>query len=66
MSCRDAGAHSWWVTNCTLTAGSVMHRSPPNLSDKTRIIYTFHMIEGTCRYDEKNWLQTDEEFTKLF
>lgn len=43
-----------------------MHRSPPNLSDKTRIIYTFHMIEGTCRYDEKNWLQTDEEFTKLF
>ena len=34
-----------------------MHRSPPNPSDKTRIIYTFHMIEGAkgVKYDEKNW-----------
>lgn len=42
-----------------------MHRSPPNTSDKTRIIYTFHMIDGACHYDEKNWLQTKEPFTKL-
>lgn len=49
-----------------LIAGGVMHRSPPNLSGKTRIIYTFHMIDGVCKYDEKNWLQTEEEFTKLF
>jgi hypothetical protein len=34
-----------------------MHRSPPNPSDKTRMIYTFHMIEGGAEYDAKNWLQ---------
>ncbi|WWD19605.1 hypothetical protein CI109_104067 [Kwoniella shandongensis] len=45
-----------------LIHGSVMHRSPPNPSDKTRIIYTFHMIEGGkgVKYDEKNWLQPTE------
>lgn len=33
-----------------------MHKSPPNPSDKSRLIYTFHMIEGEgARYDEKNW-----------
>ena len=33
-----------------------MHRSPPNPSDKSRLIYTFHMIEGEgAVYDEKNW-----------
>lgn len=33
-----------------------MHRSPPNPSDKSRLIYTFHMIEGKgAVYDEKNW-----------
>jgi hypothetical protein len=34
-----------------------MHRSPPNPSDKSRVIYTFHMIEGGKGhvYDEKNW-----------
>ena len=34
-----------------------MHRSPPNPSDKTRIIYTFHMIEGGkgVKFDKKNW-----------
>lgn len=33
-----------------------MHKSPPNPSDKSRLIYTFHMIEGDgARYDEKNW-----------
>jgi phytanoyl-CoA hydroxylase len=37
--------------------GSVMHRSPPNPSDKSRLIYTFHMIEGAdgYTYDENNW-----------
>ncbi|WVQ84482.1 hypothetical protein IAT38_006634 [Cryptococcus sp. DSM 104549] len=46
-----------------LIHGSVMHRSPPNPSDKTRIIYTFHMIEGgkEVKYDERNWLQPTEE-----
>lgn len=47
----------------SLTAGSVMHRSPPNPSEKTRMIYTFHMIDGAegITYDEKNWLQPGPE-----
>ncbi|WVQ74240.1 hypothetical protein IAR50_003837 [Cryptococcus sp. DSM 104548] len=53
-----------------LIHGSVMHKSPPNPSDKTRIIYTFHMIEGGkgVKYDEKNWLQPTAEmpFQALF
>jgi hypothetical protein len=37
-------------------AGGVMHKSPPNPSDESRLIYTFHMIEGEgAKYDEKNW-----------
>ena len=34
-----------------------MHQSPPNPSDKSRLIYTFHMIEGADghKYDGKNW-----------
>ncbi|KAI9634113.1 uncharacterized protein MKK02DRAFT_34716 [Dioszegia hungarica] len=45
-----------------LIHGSVMHRSPPNPSEKSRLIYTFHMIEGAegYTYDEKNWLQPTE------
>ena len=36
--------------------GSVMHKSPPNPSDRSRLIYTFHMIEGEgAKYDDKNW-----------
>ncbi|WVR00282.1 hypothetical protein IAU59_007425 [Kwoniella sp. CBS 9459] len=46
-----------------LIHGSVMHKSPPNPSDKSRLIYTFHMIEGGKGYvyDEKNWLQPTKE-----
>ncbi|KAJ1921337.1 hypothetical protein H4219_000653 [Mycoemilia scoparia] len=47
--------------------GSVIHRSAPNRSEKSRHIYTFHMIEGAYSYDEKNWLQPrTKPFTKLF
>ncbi|TXT10873.1 hypothetical protein VHUM_02378 [Vanrija humicola] len=53
-----------------LIHGSVMHRSPPNPSDRTRMIYTFHMIEGAdgSVYDEKNWLQPTQEmpFQRLY
>ena len=39
-----------------------MHKSPPNPSDKSRLIYTFHMIEGEgAVYDEKNWYATRSE-----
>ncbi|KAI8869365.1 phytanoyl-CoA dioxygenase, partial [Ramicandelaber brevisporus] len=31
-----------------LIHGSIVHRSAPNLSDKSRYIYTFHMIEGAA------------------
>ncbi|EIW72106.1 hypothetical protein TREMEDRAFT_70626 [Tremella mesenterica DSM 1558] len=44
-----------------LIHGSVMHRSPPNPSDSSRLIYTFHMIEGKAKYDERNWLQPTRE-----
>ncbi|KAJ7072357.1 phytanoyl-CoA dioxygenase, partial [Mycena amicta] len=40
-----------------LIHGSVLHKSERNLSDKTRFAYTFHMIEGAAKYDQKNWLQ---------
>ncbi|WVR07694.1 hypothetical protein IAU60_004736 [Kwoniella sp. DSM 27419] len=53
-----------------LIHGSVMHKSPPNPSDKSRLIYTFHMIEGGkgYKYDDRNWLQPTPEtpFPKLF
>ena len=35
--------------------GSVIHKSAPNFSDKSRYIYTFHVIEGTAKYPKDNW-----------
>lgn len=48
--------------------GNILHKSEKNLSQKGRIIYTFHVIEGEgTKYDEKNWLQPPAEgFTKLY
>ncbi|ERF76452.1 hypothetical protein EPUS_07332 [Endocarpon pusillum Z07020] len=51
-----------------LIHGNLLHKSEKNLSQKGRIIYTFHVIEGEEQYDEKNWLQIPggpEAFTKL-
>lgn len=51
-----------------LIHGNILHKSEKNLSQKGRIIYTFHCIEGTEIYDERNWLQIPggpEAFTKL-
>jgi hypothetical protein len=51
-----------------LIHGNLLHKSEKNLSQKGRIIYTFHIIEaeGTV-YDEKNWLQPPAGgFTKLY
>lgn len=51
-----------------LIHGNILHKSEKNTSQKTRIIYTFHLIEGEEHYDEKNWLQVPggtEQFTKL-
>ena len=35
--------------------GSVIHKSAPNFSDKSRYIYTFHVIEGSAKYPKDNW-----------
>jgi len=50
-----------------LIHGNILHKSEKNSSDKSRYIYTFHMIEGEHEYDEKNWLQPPEKgFSKLY
>ncbi|KIX00610.1 uncharacterized protein Z518_09675 [Rhinocladiella mackenziei CBS 650.93] len=51
-----------------LIHGNILHKSEKNTSQKGRIIYTFHLIEGEENYDEKNWLQIPggpKEFTRL-
>lgn len=51
-----------------LIHGNILHKSERNTSQKGRIIYTFHLIEGEEHYDEKNWLQIPggpAAFTKL-
>ncbi|KGQ11562.1 Phytanoyl-CoA dioxygenase domain-containing protein 1 [Beauveria bassiana D1-5] len=51
-----------------LIHGNLLHKSERNTSARSRIIYTFHIIEGQDReYDERNWLQPPKEgFTKLY
>ncbi|CAO1627633.1 unnamed protein product [Sympodiomycopsis kandeliae] len=53
-----------------LIHGSVLHQSRKNTSDKSRFIYTFHMVEtDQAQYDEKNWLQPanpEEGFSRLY
>ncbi|KAF2436505.1 phytanoyl-CoA dioxygenase [Tothia fuscella] len=49
-----------------LIHGNLLHKSEKNTSQKGRIIYTFHVIEGEHVYDERNWLQPPKEgFSKL-
>ncbi|EDO42949.1 predicted protein [Nematostella vectensis] len=35
--------------------GSVLHRSFPNKSSKSRHAYTFHMVEQNAKWSEQNW-----------
>lgn len=51
-----------------LIHGNLLHKSEKNTSQKGRIIYTFHIIEGDGnKYDERNWLQPPKGgFTRLF
>ncbi|KAI8604202.1 phytanoyl-CoA dioxygenase [Dissophora ornata] len=51
-----------------LIHGSVLHKSPANRSEKSRYIYTFHVIEGSAEYDGDNWLQPSKDmpFTPLY
>jgi ectoine hydroxylase-related dioxygenase (phytanoyl-CoA dioxygenase family) len=49
-----------------LIHGNILHKSEKNLSNKSRFIYTFHVIEGMNTYDSKNWLQPPEAgFSRL-
>ena len=49
-----------------LIHGNILHKSEKNTSQKSRNIYTFHVIEGEEEYDEKNWLQPPANgFSKL-
>ena len=51
-----------------LIHGNLLHKSEKNTSQKGRMIYTFHVIEGEEEYDERNWLQVPggpESFTRL-
>ena len=51
-----------------LIHGNTLHKSEKNLSQKGRMIFTFHCIEGEERYDEGNWLQVPggpQSFTSL-
>jgi phytanoyl-CoA hydroxylase len=50
-----------------LIHGNILHKSEKNTSEKSRNIYTFHVIEGDQRYDERNWLQPPAQgFSRLY
>ncbi|EUC45330.1 hypothetical protein COCMIDRAFT_95850 [Bipolaris oryzae ATCC 44560] len=50
-----------------LIHGNILHKSEKNTSEKSRNIYTFHVIEGDQKYDERNWLQPPAQgFSKLY
>ncbi|KAK9453059.1 hypothetical protein V1511DRAFT_506411 [Dipodascopsis uninucleata] len=53
-----------------LIHGSILHKSEKNTSLKSRYAYTFHVIEGTAKYDTLNWLQVPitggNNFTHLY
>lgn len=50
-----------------LIHGNLLHQSEQNVSENSRFIYTFHIIEGDHEYDERNWLQPPKlGFTKLY
>ncbi|KAK0566543.1 hypothetical protein OC844_000688 [Tilletia horrida] len=54
-----------------LIHGSVLHKSERNRSERSRYIYTFHMIEAEeegAKYDERNWLQPTAKmpFSRLY
>jgi len=43
--------------------GNVLHKSEANRSLKSRYIYTFHVIEGDSKYDDKNWYVFSVKFS---
>lgn len=55
-----------------LIHNSVLHKSENNRSNNSRFAYAFHLIDGTAKYDNLNWLQIPPckeggtQFSKLF
>ncbi len=48
--------------NLVLIHGEVVHKSPPNLSNRSRNIYTFHLYDaGTSEWSKDNWQQPSKE-----
>jgi phytanoyl-CoA hydroxylase len=45
-----------------LLHGLLPHRSDANRSDRPRDAYTIHVVDGTARYPEDNWLQRGPSF----
>lgn len=49
--------------------GLVVHKSEPNLSTKSRLAYTFHIVElDNVKWSEDNWIQLpeNEQFARLY
>lgn len=49
--------------------GLVVHKSEPNLSNKSRLAYTFHIIETeNVKWSADNWIQLgeNEQFPRLY
>ncbi|GIX89732.1 hypothetical protein CDAR_245481 [Caerostris darwini] len=47
--------------DCVIIHGSVIHKSGKNTSNKSRPIYTFHIVEkNDTEYSKENWLQPSE------
>ena len=45
-----------------LIHGLVLHKSAKNESDRSRLIYTFHVYdEALSTYDKRNWLQPTKD-----
>ncbi len=40
--------------------GLVPHRSAPNRSPRSRHAYALHLVDGTARWSEDNWLKRAE------
>jgi len=52
--------------SCILIHGEVVHASTHNHSDKSRFIYTFHLIDKhQTTYPKENWLQSSKPFPVL-
>lgn len=58
------------VGSLVLIHHAVLHKSENNRLGKASWVYMFHTIEGTARYDKKNWLQVPctggTNFLRLF